>query len=291
VARLLARERDDRPGIGEVERVLSRYQALTPGVAPRRDRWWRLVGGALATTIALGASIALVARLTKRAPATLAAAPEGTCPADMARVDGAGAIASFCMDRTEVTAGAYMACVRTSACLPAIAHEISTQRPRTIDRRARCNYDAPGREAHPMNCVTWVEETNYCKAMGKRLPTADEWRWAAAAGSLNYRHPWGNEPTGDDQICWRTKETCAVGTHPLGSTPTGITDLVGNVWEQTSTPGRGANAHVVCGGGVYEQTDFEVLSDRCSEDFEDERLHDAGFRCVSAPAHSIDSTR
>jgi formylglycine-generating enzyme required for sulfatase activity len=206
----------------------------------------------------------------------------------MARAEGAGAIASFCMDRTEVTAGAYAACVRTGACPPPLTHEISAERPRTIDRRAKCNYDAPGREAHPMNCVTWAEELSYCKAMGKRLPTADEWRWAAAAGSLNYRHPWGNEPTADDQICWRTKETCAVGTHPAGSTPTGITDLVGNVWEQTSTPGRGANAHVVCGGGVYEQTDFEVLSDRCSEEFEDERLHDSGFRCVRALLRSSD---
>ena len=71
-------------------------------------------------------------------------------------------VASFELDRTEVTVAAYRACVAVGRC-----PELATG--------AGCNLTLPDREEHPANCVSGVEAEAYCSFMGKRLPTAAEW--------------------------------------------------------------------------------------------------------------------
>jgi formylglycine-generating enzyme required for sulfatase activity len=131
------------------------------------------------------------------------------------------AVATFCLDKTEVTVGAYAECVSAGACLP-------------TGRGETCNVAARGRDAHPVNCVDWNQARAYCARRGARLPTEEEWEFAAR-GSEGRTYPWGNtEPL--DQVCWRSGGTCPVGTHPAGATPLGIHDLAGNVREWLESP-------------------------------------------------------
>lgn len=159
-------------------------------------------------------------------------------------------VAAFRLDRTEVTAGDYAACVRAGACTAA---ETSP---------GTCNHGKVGKEHHPINCVDWNQASAYCGWKGKRLPAEEEWEYAAR-GSDGRKWPWGNEePSG--QLCWNrwtddedtSLGTCAVGSFPAGASPFGALDMAGNVWEWTasgySTDYRGNRAsdkRVARGGG------------------------------------------
>jgi formylglycine-generating enzyme required for sulfatase activity len=75
-------------------------------------------------------------------------------------------IAAFQIDRTEVRVSEYRRCVEEGACAPpAVA--------------AGCNWNAPGRGDHPVNCIDWDQAATYCSWIGKRLPTEQEWEKAA----------------------------------------------------------------------------------------------------------------
>lgn len=155
-------------------------------------------------------------------------------------------VAPFELDVTEVTVDAYDRCVSAGACSPPAVG-------------GPCNWKVAGRGHHPVNCVSWDQATAFCGWAGKRLPTEEEWEWAARGGERGNAYPWGNaEPTG--QACWRgegsdfgsgkVQGTCPVGSYPAGATPDGILDLAGNVWEWTSSPWEPApHLHVARGGG------------------------------------------
>jgi len=182
-------------------------------------------------------------------------------------------VAAFCIDRTEVTTAAYSACVRNGKCSSA----------RSVEDR--CNAGVAGRENHPINCVNWDQATAYCKAQGKRLPTAKEWEYAAR-GNDGREYPWGDEePT--NQLCWdrdgegKPNSTCAVGSYPAGRSPFGLDDMAGNVWEWTAT--ERLLYYVSRGGGWY---DVVPLRFRAISSFGYVPTHrgiDLGFRCASSP--------
>ena len=134
-------------------------------------------------------------------------------------------VAAFSMDRNEVTVGAYRACTSCSA---------------PDSSNVSCNWGKGGREGHPINCVDWHQATSFCAAVGKRLPTEEEWEYAAR-GTDDRKYPWGNtEPS--TQLCWdrlgggKPNSTCSVGAYPAGRSPFGLNDMAGNVWEWTSSP-------------------------------------------------------
>ncbi len=178
----------------------------------------------------------------------------------------------FCMDVTEVTADAYGACVRAGGC--------------SADGLAcgpAATYGVSGKGNHPINCVDWGQSATYCHAQGKRLPTEEEWEWAARGGSEGRTYPWGNGAP-DFQLCWsgiqKKDGTCPVGSFPEGDAPGGIHDLAGNVWEWTSNYDASGPARVLRGGGW----DIDVASnmraadrDRCSPSY---RGSNVGFRCA-----------
>ncbi|HZO14913.1 MAG TPA: SUMF1/EgtB/PvdO family nonheme iron enzyme [Polyangiaceae bacterium] len=133
-------------------------------------------------------------------------------------------VETFWMDVTEVTVKAYADCMSKGGC-----------RAREFD--AACNWGHPSRQDHPMNCVTWDEANDFCTWADKRLPTEEEWEYAAR-GTKGRRYPWGGEtPMG--RVCWKPLlsegSTCAVGGYAAGATPQGILDLAGNVHEWTAS--------------------------------------------------------
>jgi formylglycine-generating enzyme required for sulfatase activity len=132
-------------------------------------------------------------------------------------------VAAFRLDPDEVTVADYRACVDANRC-PADA----------LTSLPGCNYGDRARDRHPMNCVDWNEAEIYCHWLGRRLPTEEEWEYAArgAAGRL---YPWGNAAPDESRACFGRDATCPVGELTAGATPEGVRDLAGNVWEWTSS--------------------------------------------------------
>lgn len=150
-------------------------------------------------------------------------------------------VATFCLDRTEVTVDAYKSCVSEQKCSTEHLAEHSDNG-KTFFRDQRCNYDKTERSQHPINCIDWDQADAYCKAQGKRLPTEEEWEYAARGGSEQRKYSWGDaEPS--SQLCWRGQGSTVgngkrYGTCPVdlaaGASRWGAADLAGNVWEWTS---------------------------------------------------------
>ena len=99
--------------------------------------------------------------------------------------------------------------------------------------KANSNSFIEGRERFPVAGVTWEAATSYCKDLGKRLPTEEEWEFAAR-GTDQRLYPWGN--------MWQEDKANANGSNGFievgaknGTSPFGIFDMVGNVWEWTDS--------------------------------------------------------
>jgi formylglycine-generating enzyme len=82
----------------------------------------------------------------------------------------------------------------------------------------------------PITHIDWREARQYCKKIGRRLPTEAEWEYSARAGKQT-RFPWGDEV--DDDYLWyaanSTREPANVGLKKPNAW--GLYDMVGGVWE------------------------------------------------------------
>jgi formylglycine-generating enzyme required for sulfatase activity len=107
--------------------------------------------------------------------------------------------------------------------------------------------------------VTWVSQEDaraYAAWAGKRLP--HEWEWQYAAQGTDGRlYPWGNEwndaavPVPDKSRTMRGPD--AVDAHPLGASPFGVMDLVGNVWQWTEEfTDEHTRGGILRGGSYYQ---------------------------------------
>ena len=180
---------------------------------------------------------------------------------------------SFEMDVTEVTVAEYEICVRAAKC---------SQAP-TV---RTCNAGKAERQQHPINCIEFTDAKAYCMWAGKRLPTEEEWEYAAR-GAEGRVYPWGKAPPGK-QLCWNGEgndagkgnrtSTCPVGTYPSGDGPFGLHDMAGNVAEYASSGSGKGGVGVVRGGGFTEFVDQYVNPARRRFDFG--RSESVGFRCA-----------
>ena len=99
-----------------------------------------------------------------------------------------------------------------------------------------------GKADHPVVMVSWYDAIAYCnwlaEVTGKpyRLPTEAGWE-KAARGTDGRRWPWGDEWNPAFCNCNRqVGDTTPVGKYsPSGDSPYGCFDMIGNVWEWTST--------------------------------------------------------
>jgi hypothetical protein len=131
------------------------------------------------------------------------------------------ALRGYCLDETEVTVAAYRACAVRDACDPPHVNQFS------------CTYEMRLRDNHPVNCLDWYQADRACRAFGKRLPTEQEWEYAARGGSEQRVYSWGNLPPSSELSCYNHPSTCAVRSFPPGAF--GLHDMTGNVWEWTAS--------------------------------------------------------
>jgi formylglycine-generating enzyme required for sulfatase activity len=134
-------------------------------------------------------------------------------------------VEAFEIDTNEVSTADYLACVSSGKCTPA-------------GTDGNCNSAKSDRASDPINCVDWNQATAYCAAAGKRLPTEEEWEYAAR-GTDARKYPWGNTPPTAEVSCWNRfathSGTCRIGSIAGGKSPFGVADMAGNVWEWTSS--------------------------------------------------------
>jgi serine/threonine-protein kinase len=191
----------------------------------------------------------------------------------------------FWIDRTEVTVGAYRACVDAGTC------------PRPARTSATCTFDSSDPEM-PVSCVHWRDADTYCHFAGKRLPGEAEWEYAAR-GPYATSFPWGTLASCANAVTLvvdQSARTCAphpahVGTHPGGASVWGVLDMSGNVEEWTADwyveqlgPGpapRSGSAHVLRGGGWLSTP---TMSRTTSRDWGSalEAGPNVGFRCAKS---------
>jgi len=270
--------------------------------------------GRLCAAAALGLSLSAAAR----GPEPMVRIPAGTFR--MGAEDGDEderpphevRLGAFELDRTEVTVQAYGACVEAGGCAapePTVLWDGLLEAARDFYSEF-CNWGAPGRVHHPMNCVSWREARRYCAWSGKRLPTEEEWE-RAARGPGGRRYPWGDGAPGPRLLngcgtecvagmqgvtgcLYRADDGFAasapVGSYPAGRSAEGALDLAGNVWEWTESrycpyeqkdctePQR------VVRGGAWNVASADIL--RASYRFRSPPSHRfdlVGFRCARSP--------
>lgn len=183
-------------------------------------------------------------------------------------------VAPLCMDTTEVTADQYAACVKAGKCSAD-----------NLKCAGEATYEAPEKGNHPIVCVDFKQAVTYCEAQGKRLPSDEEWEWAARGGAEGRPFPWGTA-TPKEQLCWsgvRTRNgTCAVGSIPAGDNPQGIHDLAGNVFEWTTSKNDARTKVRVGRGGSWKDGVPELVRAARPGGFEvTYRCGFLGIRCVT----------
>jgi hypothetical protein len=85
----------------------------------------------------------------------------------------------------------------------------------------------------PVTTMKWYAASAYAAWAGVRLVSEKEWEWAAR-GAAGREYPWGNEEPDATRANYDEtgpKQATPVGLYPWGSTPEGVQDMAGNVWE------------------------------------------------------------
>jgi len=160
--------------------------------------------------------------------------------------------------------------------------------------------------AEPVQHVCFYEAEAFCRWAGGRLPTEAEWekaaRWDPRTGR-SHRYPWGEVDPGPrhanlGHVGWGP---APVGSYPAGASPTGVEQMVGDVYEWTSSffqpyPGYRTfpypeysevffgEEYRVLRGASWATTDLVARATFRNWDYPIRRQIFAGFRVVWEPA-------
>jgi formylglycine-generating enzyme required for sulfatase activity len=135
-------------------------------------------------------------------------------------------VQTFFMDKTEVTNAEYAIFVRdTNHAAP--GYWWGTKPPL-------------GQERWPVVSVSQQDANEFAAWRSKRegaayrLPTEEEWEYAARNGPQGDLYPWGKEWQEGNAVV-KEGSPSPVGSRPQGKNKWGVVDLIGNVWEWTSS--------------------------------------------------------
>ncbi len=106
--------------------------------------------------------------------------------------------------------------------------------------RRRFGVVEPVPDDEPVLHVSWYEADAYARWAGRRLPTEAEWEKAARhdpATGRSRRYPWGDTAPGPEHanLGQRHLRPAPAGAYPAGASPLGVRQLIGDVWEWTSS--------------------------------------------------------
>ncbi len=130
-----------------------------------------------------------------------------------------------------------------------------------LEREWRLGRLAPLDPARPVVHVSWYEADAFARAHDARLPTEFEWEKAATcdpAGAVR-AYPWGDEPPipgVHGNLDQRERGPVSVETHAAGDSAYGVGDLIGQVWEWTSSTFAGYSGFVAHPYREYSEVFF-----------------------------------
>lgn len=135
-------------------------------------------------------------------------------------------VPSFYIGQYEVTNGQYKLCVTHGNCTVPLD---------------QVQYQDQSMENYPVVYVTLFQANNYCHWIGQRLLTEVEWE-RAVRGMEGRTWPWGEEAPIAHYVNMPAPDTSEPndGPQPVisnspGKSPEGVYNLIGNVWEWTSS--------------------------------------------------------
>jgi len=151
-------------------------------------------------------------------------------------------VKSFCIDKYPVTNADYFSFVKGSGYIP----EDTTNYLRHWHNGKYPN----GTGDLPVVFISYEDALAYASWAGKRLPTEQEWQFAAQ-GSDGRNWPWGNEF--NKKLCNDGKKgLMPVKKWPKGCNQYGVCDLTGNVWQMTNDLYyNGSHRFLIIRGGSY----------------------------------------
>ena len=196
-------------------------------------------------------------------------------------------VKDFWMDKTEVTTAEYLEFIKETSYTPTPG---SWEGGKPL----------AGTEQQPIRLVNMDDIEAFIKwrsnrdKLNYRLPTEEEWEYAARNGNANNLYPWGDK---FEKSCAVLDEPDSepepVGARKCGENKWGVQDLVGNVYEWTSTrtalyPGNEGDVkdqfknitNIIRGGSAFDKSSGKTAITSTSRGFveltkRDQRL---GFR-------------
>ena len=163
-------------------------------------------------------------------------------------------------------------------------------------------HPAESKRSDPVSHVSYFEASAYAKWAGRRLPTEAEWEQAATSDSNSAsrrQFPWGDETPDSSKAnlfesgYW---SVAPIGSFPAGSSANGCEQLIGDVWEWTTSdyvPYPGFKSEFdeyndkwfvnqkVLRGGSFATPRRHIRTTYRNFFHADERWMVSGFRCAS----------
>ena len=210
-------------------------------------------------------------------------------------------VRDFWIDRHKVTNAEFAAFLNATGLRPPGSprrYDEDDEDARIRLRDGRWIGDA-GFEGHPAVEVSWFGARDYCAWKGRRLPTEAEWE-KAARGDDRRPYPWGATPPAPELAVFGRpyNATDRGDRRPLGRSPSGVEDLLGNLREWTSTilrpypynsgdgrEGLGGDGSVVVRGASHDDPAGSLsVTRRRSYDRRGAAAghHHVGFRCATS---------